>query len=103
MAQNVKATIIVPLWTSATWCHLIAPDVFHLSEFVVDWVWLPRNDPSLFVQGVAQNGRAINPPSWQIMALRVDFSSNNSFVKLSKWDNCIQEGCRSCSSNSWKR
>ena len=56
MAQNVKATIIVPIWTSATWWHLIAPDAFHLSEFVVDWVWLSRNDPSLFVKGVAQNG-----------------------------------------------
>jgi hypothetical protein len=102
-AQHVKATIIVPLWTSATWWHLIAPDAFHLSEFVVDWVWLPRNDSSLFVQGKAQNGRTIDPPNWQLMALRVDFSSNNSFVKLSKRDRCIKEGCRSCSSNSWKR
>ena len=56
MTQNVKATIIVPLWTSATWWHLIAPDAFHLPEYVIDWVWLPRNDPSLFVKGVAQNG-----------------------------------------------
>jgi hypothetical protein len=104
MTQNVKATIIVPLWTSATWWHFIARDVLHLPDFVVDWVWLPRNDPSFFIQGAAKNnGRAISPPSWQIMALRVDFSSNSSFVKLSKRDRCIQEGCRSCSSNSWKR
>ncbi len=53
MTQNVKATIIVPLWTSATWWHLIALDAFHLFEYVIDWVWLPRNDPSLFVKGVA--------------------------------------------------
>jgi hypothetical protein len=103
MTQNVKAKIIVPLWTSATWWHLIAPDALHLSEFVGDWVWLPRKVPSLFVQGAAQNGRAISPPSWQIMALRLDFSSNSSLIKLSKRNRCIQEDCRSCSSNSWTR
>jgi hypothetical protein len=64
MTQNVKATIIVPLWTSATWWHLIAPDAFHLSEYVIDWVWLPRNDASLFVKGVAQNGWDVSPPNW---------------------------------------
>ncbi len=95
--------IMAPLWTSATWWHLIAPDAFHFSEFVVDWVWLPKNDPSLFVQGAAQNGRAISPPSWRIMPHRAGFSLNIFFVKLCKRVRCIQEGCRSCSSNSWKR
>ncbi len=56
MTQNVKATIIVPLWTSATWWHLIAPNAFHLSEYVIDWVWLPWNDPYLFVKGVSKMG-----------------------------------------------
>jgi hypothetical protein len=27
--QGAKATIIVPLWTSATWWHLIAPDAIY--------------------------------------------------------------------------
>ncbi len=84
MTQNVKATIIVPFWTSATWWHLIAPDELHLFDCVVDWVWLPRNDPSLFVKGIAQNGRDISPPSWQVMALRVDFSAIGSTTNLSK-------------------
>jgi hypothetical protein len=55
MTQNVKAIIIVPFWTSATWWHLIFLDALHLSEFDVDRVWLPRSGPSLFVQGAAQN------------------------------------------------
>ncbi len=69
MTQNVKATINAPLWTSATWGHLIAPNALHLSEFVVDWIWLPWNDHSLFVEVAAPNGRATSPPSWRIMAL----------------------------------
>jgi hypothetical protein len=80
-----------PLRTSATWWHLIAPDAFHLSEFVVDWVWLPRNDPSLFVKGVAQNGSDISPQNWQIMALRVDFSTRSASPGLSKRERCIRE------------
>jgi hypothetical protein len=71
--QGARATIIVPLWTSTTWWHLIAPDAIHLSEFVADWMWLPRNNPSLFVSGQTPSGRVISPPDWQIMALRVDF------------------------------
>jgi hypothetical protein len=46
--HGAKATVIIPLWASFTWWHLIAPDAVFLSEFVVDWIWLPRNDPSLF-------------------------------------------------------
>jgi len=103
MTQNFKATIIVPLWTPATWWHLITPVALHLSANFVDWAWLPRNDPSLFDEGTATSGRAISPPSWQIMALRVVFSSSSSYVKLSIWDRHIQEGCRSCSRFSWRR
>ncbi len=36
---------IVPMWESSTWWHLVTPMGRHLSEFVVDWVWLPRGDP----------------------------------------------------------
>jgi hypothetical protein len=36
--QGTRATIIVPLWTSATWRQLIAPGAIHLSEFMVDWM-----------------------------------------------------------------
>jgi hypothetical protein len=77
-AQKAQATIIVPLWTSSTWWHLISPDALHLSEFVIDWIWLPKNDLSLFVSEQTPGGRVISPPYWQIMALRVDFSSNSN-------------------------
>ena len=97
-----KATIIVPLWTSATWWHLVAPDSVHLSKFVVDWLWVPRNDPFVFVPGSATDGRTIPTPNWQLMALRVDFSKESADYQLSFRDRCVQEGCRSCSSNTWR-
>jgi hypothetical protein len=101
--ERAKATIIVPLWTSSTWWHLIAPDAIHLSNHVVDWMLLPRNDPSLFVPGQTPGGRVITPPDWQVMAFRVDFSSNQSACELSKRERCVQEGCYACASNTWRR
>jgi hypothetical protein len=102
--QGARATIIiVPLWTSATLWHLIALDAIHLYEYVVDWMWLPRNDPSLFISGQTPGGRVFSPPDWQIMALRVDVSSSQPNCVLSKRDRCIQEDCHACASNTWAR
>jgi hypothetical protein len=71
--QKAIATLIVPLWTSATWWQLIAPDAKHFSEFVIDWMGLPMNDSSLFIAGQTASGCLISPPNWQTTALRVDF------------------------------
>jgi len=102
--QGARATIIVPRWTSTTWWHLIAPDAIHLSKFIVDWMWLPRNDPSLFVADHTPGGRVIiSPPDWQSMALLVDFSDTHPNYRLSKRDRCIQEGCHAYASNTWRR
>ncbi len=98
-----KATIIVPLWTSATWWHLIAPDSVHLSNSVIDWLWVPMNDLYVFVPGSAPGGRTIPAPNWQLMALCVDFSCKSSGFQLFKRNRCIQEGCHSCSSHTWHR
>jgi len=46
-----KATIIVPLWTSATWWHLVAPDSVHLSKFVVDLAMGSQERPFRFRPG----------------------------------------------------
>jgi hypothetical protein len=101
--QRAKATIIVPIWTSSTWWHLIAPDAIHLSNHVVDWMWLPRNDASLFVLGQTPGGRVDSPPDWQVMAFRVGFSSDQPARVLSKRERCIEEGCYACESNTWRR
>jgi len=71
--QQVVATALFPMWESSTWWHLAVPDGRHLSEFVVDWMWLPRGDPDLFIGGTA-SGRTVLPPNSHLMAIRVDFS-----------------------------
>ena len=70
----------------------------------VDWVWLPRDDPNLFIEGRAP-GRMILPPNWPLMAVRVDFSQREGQSRrvLSKRDRCLQGGCKACRSNSWHR
>ncbi len=70
--QKGTASMLIPFWKSAPWWQLVCPDACHFAECVVDWVWLPRDDPSLFVAGTAP-GRAVLPPVWQFMAVRLDF------------------------------
>ena len=103
LEQGAVATILVPLWQSATWWLLIAPDAIHLSEFVVDWMWLPRTRQDLFLGGCAP-GRAVYPPDWPVMALRVDFSPGRRIrCPLSKRQRCVYGGCSACWSSSWHR
>ena len=73
-AQGARATMFIPVWESATCWHLVAPDMVHLYDEVIDWVWLPRADPAFFIHGAAP-GRQFVPPDWQVMAVRLDFSS----------------------------
>ena len=40
----------------------MAPDGVHLFDEVIDWVWLDRSVPDLFVPGTAPGGRAVVPP-----------------------------------------
>ena len=47
-------------------------DAAHFADCVVDWVWLPKDDPALFVAGTTP-GRAVLPPVWQFTAVRIDF------------------------------
>ena len=98
--QEATATILVPLWDSATWWLLVAPDAVHLSDAVLDWVWLPREDPTLFVPGVAPGGRTVAPPDWPVLALRVDFSKQRSQRPLSSRQRCLRGGCSMCGSCS---
>ena len=102
MAQHAVATILVPKWESSTWWHLVVPDASHLSDWVVDWVWLPRAEKDLFLGGTAP-GRSVYPPDWPVMAIRVDFSGKSRRGSLSKRDRCIHGGCGSCRSLSWRR
>ena len=96
--------MLIPLWDSAPWWQLVCPDTNHFSEFVVDWVALPRGDPSLFVAGSAP-GRSVLPPDRPTMAVRVDFreAQFSSVPLLHKRERCVRGGSSVCGSRSWRR
>jgi hypothetical protein len=101
--DGATATVLVPLWESATWWGLVVPDGAHFSEEVVDWVWLPRDDPNLFVPGSAPGGQEIVPPDWPVMAVRVDFSAGGDRRRIPLRGRCIHGGCDACRCRSWHR
>ncbi len=51
--QKGVATMLIPLWKSAPRWQLVCPDTNHFSNNMDDWVWLPRDDPTLFEAGIA--------------------------------------------------
>ena len=102
-ACRASGTLILPFWDTSTWWHILAPDGVHLAEYVVDWLWLPREDPALFVPGQnSGNQRPHKPPAWDVLALRVDFSLPGP-APLSRSQRCVNHGCESCRSCSWHR
>ena len=96
------ASMLIPIWESAPWGHLVCPDASHFADCVVDWFSLPRGDPSLFVAGTAP-GRTVLPPVWPILADRLDISGFESSPSLFKRDSCFRGGCPACGSRSWHR
>jgi hypothetical protein len=46
--QKGLATILIPLWESDPWWQLVCPDTNHFYDNIVDWVLMPRDDPTLF-------------------------------------------------------
>jgi hypothetical protein len=65
--------MLIPLWESAPWWHLVFPDASHLFDCFVKWLPLPRGHLTLFVVGTAP-GRVVMPPDWPILTIRLDFS-----------------------------
>eukprot|EP00854_Cymbomonas_tetramitiformis_P012319 gene12319-biopygen12671 len=74
---SAVATIIIPYWTSRHWWPILCPDGQHFAPFVRDWRELPRDTAeALFLPGAGRaNERAVGPPNFRVMALRVDFSA----------------------------
>jgi hypothetical protein len=69
------ATTIVPLWQTFTWWGLFVPYGLHFVEEVVDRVWLPIWEHSIFVPGSSPGGTDVVAPNWPMLTVRVDFSA----------------------------
>ena len=80
--------MLIPLWEIAPWEHLVCPDACHIAECVLDWVWLPRDEPPLFV-ACTSPGKAVFLPDLQFMAVMLEFSGGNTTCTLGKRERCI--------------
>ena len=70
--QRVEATVIMPVWRSATWWPLVCVNGFW-SPAVVDVLPLPRGR-HLFTPGVASGNQfGVGAPHWDVVAVRVSF------------------------------
>ncbi len=76
----------------------MVPNAAYLDNEVVDWVWLDMSDPTLFVPGSAPKGRAIVPPDWPLLVVRVDFTEAGICRRIPLFDRCLKGGCGACRS-----
>ncbi|KAK3282144.1 hypothetical protein CYMTET_10105 [Cymbomonas tetramitiformis] len=74
--HGARATVICPRWTGRHWWPLLCPDGVHFAPFVVDWRELPTDSiEPLFRPGAGRaNEAAVGPPSFRVLALRIDGS-----------------------------
>ena len=71
---QARGALIIPIWKSSFFWGTCTKDGVHWSDFVIDWVYLPKFQ-GLFVKGKARNSlfgsRSLN---FDVVALRIDFS-----------------------------
>ncbi len=102
--DGAVGTVLFSLWESATWRGgLVMPDGAHFSEEVVDWVWLPRNDPSLFVPSATPGGKDIVPSDRLDKAVHIDFVTGGDLKRIPLRDRCVHGGCSTCRCLTWHR
>jgi len=80
--------------------HMVVLDAAHLANEVVDWMWLDMTDPDFFVLGSALGGRAVVPPDWPLLTVRVDFTEAGTCRRIFLCDRCHKGGCGACRSIS---
>ena len=101
--DGATTTVLTPLRESTTWWGLVVPNGAYFSEKVVDWVWLPRHDPNLFVPGSTPSGHDIVPPDLLVMAVRVDFLAGGDRRRIPLRGMRLHKGCDAYRCRSWHR
>jgi hypothetical protein len=93
-SDRATASVVIPVWPSRPWWHLVAPDGRHLTDQVVDWLDIPRS-PDTFLPGrFSGNSQARGRPSWRVIVIRVDFSTGCCNSPLGH--RCLDGGCATC-------
>lgn len=66
-------TLIIPLWTSASWWPLVTRDGTQPAAFVHDWVEIPPSE-DMFIPATSGASLFSGKPSYRVLALRVSFA-----------------------------
>ena len=69
-----KGTLVIPVWTSASWWPLLATDGRHPKAFVLDWVEISPSE-DMFIPAISGTSIFSGMPSYRVLALRVSFAS----------------------------
>jgi hypothetical protein len=102
--DGTVATVLVPMWQSSAWWGIFTPDGVYFIEEVVDWVWLPKGEHSLFFTGSDPSSKDVVPPIWPVLAVRVCFSADGDRRRIPLRDYVFKEVvCAACRSHSWHR
>lgn len=70
---HAQGTLVVPVWKSSFFWNSCTSDGVHWSDFVIDWVYLPKFQ-GLFVNGKARSSLfGSKLLDFDVAALRIDF------------------------------
>lgn len=72
-----EGTLVIPVWTSATWWPLIAPDGRHPKSFVRDRIEIPPAE-DMFIPATPGTCIFSGMPNYRVVALKVSFTAQHS-------------------------
>ena len=93
-SDRAVASVVLPLWPSRPWWHLVAADGQHLAYYVTDWVHLDRSRDVFLPGRFSGNQEPRGRPSWRIIVARFDFSEGAPELPI--YDRCLAGGCAFC-------
>ena len=71
-------TLVVPLWTSASWRPLIIADGTQPEAFIQDWVEIPSSE-DMFLTATSGASLFSGMPCYHVLALRVAFTGAEAY------------------------
>lgn len=72
-------TLVVPLWTSASWWPLITTDGTQPEAFIQDWVEIPSSE-DMFLPATSGASLFSGRPCYRVLALRVAFTGAEAYT-----------------------
>ncbi len=96
-ADRARATVVIHVWPSRPWWHLVAADGLHMSDVVVGWSAIPRSSETFLPGRFSGNQHAHGSPKWKIIVVRFDYS-DTAPPCTPLGNRCLDGGCGYCCS-----